>query len=188
MSDAYYSHFIEGKKIYLREVRLEDVNDDYYRWMNDKEITDYTESRFRPHSMEQLKDYVTRIHDQSNSVFMAIVDKNTNKHIGNIKVGNINWIHRIGDVGIIIGEKNFWGRGYGSEAIELLAEYAFNKLNLHKLWAGCYVVNKGSIVAFKKVGFIEEGVLKKQYFYNGKYVDGIVLGLVSESSQNIGGK
>lgn len=188
MDNASYNHFIEGERIYLREVRVEDVNDNYYRWMNDEEITAYTESRFKPYSIEKLKDYVTKIDGQDNSVFLAIIERSKDKHVGNIKLGNINWIHRTGDIGIIIGEKNFWGKGYGSEAIKLITAYAFNKLNLHKVWAGCYEFNKGSIAAFKKAGFSKEGILKKHYFYNGEYIDGIILGVTSETFEYIGGK
>lgn len=187
MSSNFHNHYIEGEKIYLREIRTDDVNENYYRWMNDEEITAYTESRFKPQSIEQLKEYVAKIYGDSNSIFLAIIDKDTDKHIGNIKLGNINWIHRFGDIGIIIGEKSFWGKGYGSEAIKLLTVYSFNKLNLHRIWAGCYELNKGSIAAFKKIGFKEEGILRKQYFYNGKYIDGVILGITNEDFQYIGG-
>ncbi|KZL94090.1 GNAT family N-acetyltransferase [Clostridium magnum] len=187
MDNVSYSHFIDGERLYLREVRIEDVNDDYYRWMNDEEITAYTESRFRPYSIHQLKDYVSKMDGETNSIFLAIVDKATDKHVGNIKLGNINWIHRIGDIGIIIGEKNYWGKGYATEAIKLLTAYAFHKLNLHKVWAVCYDLNKGSIGAFKKAGFNEEGLLKEHYFYKGKYINEIIFGLTSEDFSKLEG-
>ena len=86
-----YEHFIEGDSIYLREVRREDVNEAYYRWMNDNEITRYTESRFYPYSMEQLQAYAGALDGKRDAVFLAIVSKGDNKHIGNIKLGNIDW-------------------------------------------------------------------------------------------------
>lgn len=188
MKNECYRHFIEGIKIYLRGISIDDVNENYYRWMNDEEITAFTESRFMPYSIEKIKDYVTKIDEHSNTVFLAIIDKATNKHIGNIKLGNINWIHRSADIGIIIGEKDFWGKGYASEAIELITNYAFNKLNLNKLVAGCYIDNKGSINAFKKVGFQEEGLLKKQFFYKGDFTDSLLLGITLDMFNTNRGK
>ncbi|NLW92061.1 MAG: GNAT family N-acetyltransferase [Syntrophomonadaceae bacterium] len=176
MNNAVYEHFIEGEQIYLREVRREDVNENYYKWMNDHEITRYTESRYYPYSMEQLQAFVTSLDGKRNDVFLAIIEKATDKHVGNIKLGDINWIHRRGDIGVIIGEKSCWGKGYASEAIALLSSYAFSKLNLYKVCSGCYANNIGSIKAFKKAGFAEEAVLKRHYYYAGEYIDVVLLG------------
>lgn len=175
-----YQHFIEGDKIFLREVRREDVNENYYKWMNDHEITRYTESRFYPYSSEQLLNYVVSLDGKKDSIFLAIIEKITGQHIGNIKLGGIDWIHRRADIGVIIGEKSCWGQGYASEAIALISEYGLRKLNLHKVWAGCYANNTGSIKAFKKAGFIEEGMQKKHYYCDGEYIDIVFLGKFSE--------
>jgi [ribosomal protein S5]-alanine N-acetyltransferase len=174
--------FRKSKRIFLREVRNEDVNDAYYRWMNDGEITKYLESRYYPNSLESLKEYVNNNKNNDLNVFFAIVLKENKYHIGNIKLGPINWIHRFADVGIIIGEKNYWGKGYGTEAIKLVADYAFYTLNLNKLNSGCYAVNRASIKAFEKAGFAQEGVKKKQYFFEGKYIDDVQLGLLNNCS------
>jgi [ribosomal protein S5]-alanine N-acetyltransferase len=170
--------FLEGKRIYLREVRLTDVNENYYRWMNDKEVTRYLESRFYPNSMEKLAEYVTTKLGDRNNIFLAIVQKDGDRHIGNIKLGPIDWIHRVGDLGLIIGEKDCWGKGYASEAISLVVEYAFGQLNLRKVTAGCYALNQGSIKAFQKAGFVIEGVRRQHYYCGGSYDDGILLGIL----------
>ena len=182
MSVNGYEHFIEGEHIFLREVRREDVNENYYQWMNDNEITRYTESRFYPYSTEQLQIYVSSLDGKRESVFLAIIEKTSVQHIGNIKLGNIDWIHRRADIGVIIGDKNCWGQGYAGEAIALLSEYAFRKLNLHKVWAGCYANNIGSIRAFKKAGFTEEGVQRRHYYYDGQYIDLVLLGKFNEEA------
>jgi len=163
----------------LREVRVSDVNDNYYRWMNDPEITQYLESRFYPNSMESLQKYVKRKLGNPDEIFLAIINKERDFHIGNIKIGPINWIHRVAEVGILIGDKTSWGKGYGTEAIGLVVKYAFNILNLHKLTAGCYNSNQGSLKAFQKNGFEIEGIRKKHNFHNGKYIDAILLGLLN---------
>jgi RimJ/RimL family protein N-acetyltransferase len=171
-------YFLEGKRIYLREVRPSDVNERYYRWMNDPEVTRYLESRFFPNATEKLHDYVVGKLGDRDNVFLAIVLKEGDRYIGNIKLGPIQWIHRLADIGLLIGEKDCWGKGYATEAIQLVSDYAFNVLNLHKLNAGCYGPNEGSARAFQKAGFVVEGVRKEQFYANGSYVDDILLGLV----------
>ncbi len=174
-----YQPFITGEKICLREVRPSDVNENYYNWMNDPVVTAYLESRYYPNSIEFLTEYVRKLDGDRNTIFLAIVLKENSKHIGNIKLGPINWINRIGDIGILIGVKNCWGKGYASGAIKLMSQYAFNTLNLHKITAGCFESNKGAVKAFQKSGFAREGVLEEHYYCNGEYRDITLLGLIN---------
>jgi [ribosomal protein S5]-alanine N-acetyltransferase len=178
VDDNTHKSFIEGRRVYLRGVRTSDANEAYCNWMNDPEITQYLESRFYPSSLEKLREYIAEKQDDPHCVFLAIIIRESDEHIGNIKIGPINWFHRTAEVGIIVGKKQYWGQGYASEAITLLAEYAFGTLNLHKLTAGCYEPNHGSAKAFQKSGFVVEGVRPQHFHYKGKYVDGIMLGLL----------
>ncbi len=173
-----FRHFIEGNRLYLREVRESDINENYCRWLNDHEVNQYLESRFSPYSEDMIRSYLREMTDDPNSVFMAMIHKKTKTHIGNIRIGYINWLHRFADVSLIIGEKRFWKRGYGTEAIKLAVEYAFNTLDLRRLTAGIYANNIGSIKAFKKAGFLEEGIQKEHRFCHGAYVDEVLLGII----------
>jgi len=172
-------YFIESNRLYFREVRPSDANDNYYRWMNDSEITRYLESRFWPNSQEGISEFATRMLSDRNSLFLAMVQKSDDRHIGNIKIGPINWIHRFADLGILIGEKDCWGKGYATEAIDAITSYAFKTLNLNKICAGCYSPNQDSLKAFLKAGYTQEGVRKKQYFCGGEYVDEILVGIAN---------
>jgi RimJ/RimL family protein N-acetyltransferase len=181
MSDSNPVHYIEGDRIYLRELRLSDVNEDYYRWMNDAEVTQYLESRFSDNSLESIRNYVAGKQGKQDCIFLAIVLKEGNRHIGNIKLEPINRIHSHAELGIIIGSKTVWGKGYATEAIRLAVDYAFHKLNLHRVTAGCYSNNEFSIKAFKKVGFEIEGVRKEHFLSNGRYVDHVLLGITRKT-------
>lgn len=174
-----YHYLLEGERIYLREVRLSDVNDNYYKWMNDIKVTQYLESRFYPNSMESLQEYVKSKQENPDEVFWAIIVKKDDTHIGNVKLGPIDWIHRLGDIGILIGDKNCWGKGYASEVIDIIVQYGFKTLNLHKLTAGNYSTNRGATKIFEKSGFKIEGILKQHCFCNGEYVDVVLLGLLN---------
>jgi RimJ/RimL family protein N-acetyltransferase len=168
-----------GKRVRLREVRTSDASGAYLEWMNDAEVLKYTESRFRSHPREDLCEYVMKINANSDFVFRAITLGDAGRHIGNIKLGPIDWNHRFGDIGIIIGAKDCWGKNYAAESIRLLADYAFSVLKLHKLTAGCYAINDAGIKAFIKAGFAREGRRNSQYVCDGRYVDLVYLGLVN---------
>jgi len=176
MSDGAVVPLVAGERLYLRGLSSDDVGEAYHRWLNDPEVTRYTESRFVPHSVARLREYVARFAGDRDHLFLAIVLRKDDRHIGNIKLGPINWIHRTGDVGIIIGEKACWGQGYASEAIGLLTGYAFGALNLRRVTAGCYATNVGSVRAFLKAGFQQEGMRRRQYWSENAYVDEILLG------------
>jgi RimJ/RimL family protein N-acetyltransferase len=100
-------------------------------------------------------------------------------HVGNIKLGTINTCHRRADIGIILGIESLWGKGYACEAIEALASYAFGSLRLHKLTAGCYASNTGSLRAFLKAGFVQEGLQKEQCFLENQWEDVALLGMIA---------
>jgi RimJ/RimL family protein N-acetyltransferase len=148
--------------------------------MNDPEITSFLESRFFPISVESLRQYVADRQKDRDSVFLAIVDKKQDLHIGNVKLGPIDWIHRRAEIGILVGEKTLWGRGYATETIKLVVNYAFRVLDLHKVTAGCYENNLGSQKAFEKAGFQVEGVRRRHSFWEGQYVDVVLLGIINE--------
>jgi ribosomal-protein-alanine N-acetyltransferase len=180
MTEAKPKPFLESARVYLREVRLSDADDRYYRWMNDPEVTSFLESRFYPISVESLRQYVTDRQTDRDSVFLAIIAKENDLHIGNVKLGPIDWIHRRAEIGILVGEKSLWGRGYATEAIRLVVDYAFRALDLHKVTAGCYENNLGSQKAFEKAGFKVDGVRRGHSFWEGQYVDVVLLGIINE--------
>jgi RimJ/RimL family protein N-acetyltransferase len=171
---------LKGKRIYLREIRLSDVNENYLRWVNDPDVIQYLEVRHNPpRSIESLKEFVKRVSNDKDTVFMAIVLNKNDMHIGNIKLGPINRQHRLAEVGLLIGEKGYWGKGYATEAISLMVQYAFNTFKLHKLTSGCYALNKGSIKVFQKNGFEIEGIREKHCLYNDRYTDVKLFGLIN---------
>lgn len=173
------SEIIKGDKIFLRRLTEGDVTENYVRWMNDPEINKYLESRFSVQTIDSVKVFIQSVTNDRNYQFGIFV-KETGQHIGNVKIGGINLIHKYADIGFIIGEKEYWGKGFASEAIKLATEFAFKNLALHKLWGGAYAPNIGSIKAFLKNGYVQEGIKRSQYLCDGKYVDDIIFGKINE--------
>jgi len=164
----------------LRGLRAEDADGPYLRWMNDPEVTRFLESRFYPATPDGLRRFLASATADGKSVPFAIVTTDGDRHIGNIKIGGIDWIHRAADVGLLIGEKDCWGKGYGTSAIRLATQYAFDVLNLRRAFAGIYAPNTGCIRAFEKAGYCREGVKRRHYFCEGEYVDGVMLGVLRD--------
>lgn len=163
---------IVGKRITLKG--FDKVTDEYERGLNDYEVTQYMESvRNYVLSRTKLQEWLDNTNKDPNMRYWGIYLKD--KFIGTTNL-KINWIHRHGDIGIIIFDKTEWGKGYATEAIGLVKDYAFNVLGLHRLYTGIYEVNIGSIKAFEKSGFIREGILKEHRFCEGKYINQIVMG------------
>lgn len=167
-------------RIFLRALSLNDANGPYLTWLNDPEVNRYLETRFQSWSQSKLENYIHQFVNNSNEFLFAICLLDGGIHIGNIKLGPVNWNHRFGEIGLLIGEKNYWGNGFASEAIGLMCKFAFDNLKLHKLKAGCYAENEGSVRAFLRNGFVVEGCLKKQWFIENRYQDGLQFGLLSE--------
>lgn len=169
---------IYGERIYLRRLTEDDASDEYVHWMNDPDINQYLESRFYVQTIESTKSFIRSVTNDNNYQF-GIFFKETGTHIGNIKIGGINNYHRFADIGFLIGEKDYWGKGIASEAIKIATDFSFNSLKIHKLYGGAYASNIGSIKAFLKNGYLEEGRQKSQCLCKDKYVDVVLLGKVN---------
>ena len=183
--------FLSGKKVDLRPIRASDINPTYLSWLNDAEVTKHIETGQFPVSKQDLDAFYRHIKKSKTDVMFAIIERKTGLHIGNIKLGGINWVHRYADLGIMIGNKQYWGKGCGSEACTLLLEYAFNRLNLNKVFLGIYATFTSAIKAYQKAGFKIEGKLKNMLVIDGKYTDKVLMGILSsEYNQQIskGGK
>ncbi len=169
------SHWIETKNLILRGMEKKDAEGPYLQWMNDPEVTQYLESRFFPHTSESLLQFIEGMRDGKNLMLAICLKDGKQTHIGNIKLGPIDWIHRRADIGLILGEKTQWGKGYATESIQAISEHAFRVLNLFKVCAGCYHTNVGSQKAFEKAGFQIEATLKRHFYTNGEWSDHVLM-------------
>lgn len=169
---------IETERLYLREVTRSDVGERYHSWLNDPETNQFLEVRHSPVDMEDILEFVTSMKNNKAIFFLAICLKNSREHIGNIKLGPIHPVHRFAEVSLLIGNKDCWKKGYATETLTALADFAFDTLKLNRLFAGAYDENKGSIKAFENSGFKKEGVFRKMRYYKGRYVDQVMMGRI----------
>ena len=145
------------ENLVFRHLTLEDVSHRYVNWLNDPEINKYLESRHSVQTIESVKSFVEYCNNSSSDalfgVFLDNLSDNKSNHIGNVKVGLINRYHQTGELGILIGEKQIWGRGFGEKIILGVCLIAKTYMGLRKLTAGCYGRNAGSYKVFTRAGF-----------------------------------
>jgi len=172
--------FLKGESIYLRALNEDDINGNYSKWLNDSEITLYNSHGRFPVSTENLIDFVKAASKSKTSLVMAVVDNETDTHIGNISLQGISWVDRSAEIAVILGEKEYWGKGDMYEAGKLIIEHGFNVLNLYRIHCGTSAENLGMQKLALKLGFEQEGVRKEALFKNGHYIDIIEYGKLNK--------
>jgi RimJ/RimL family protein N-acetyltransferase len=169
--------FLKGKKTVLRPVSEKDILL-CVRWLNDPEIRQKIQNVL-PVTEGGEREWLESLNKKSNTnVVLTIVVKG--KAIGIMGIHNICWTDGTATTGAFIGEKEYQGKGYGTDAKMALLNYAFNTLNLRKIKSEVKSFNTCSLKYSKKCGYKPEGCLKKHCFANGKYWDVIILGLFKE--------
>jgi ribosomal-protein-alanine N-acetyltransferase len=169
-----------GTRVGLREIAAADVTERYVGWLNDPVTAQFLESRFALHTIESVGDFVAQQLADPAVLMLAIVELDGGAHVGNIKVGPLSPHHGTADVGLLIGERAVWGRGYGTEAIRLATQLGFERLGARKLTASCYSDNAGSAAAFRRAGWTDEGVRPAQFVGAGGGVqDQVMFGVLA---------
>jgi len=168
---------LHSSRLVLRALEPTDLNTTYLGWLNDPEVNRYLETRFLPQTLEALHAYWQAHRDDPASPWFAICLTDDGRHIGNIKLGPIHWLHRRADLSLFIGNRTYWGQGYATEAISLMRDWAFAELDLQKLNAGICAGNTGSRRAFEKCGFNLEGTLRQEVVSAGQRLDVWLFGL-----------
>ena len=168
---------IEGRTIYLRALTPVDIPV-WASWFNDPDVTEHMNKGAFPNTETAQAEFLAQLSKSKTDVQFAIVTKEDGRLVGTIGIHKIDWIHRHGSISILVGDKAYWGRSIGTEAIELIVRHGFTKLNLHRLSAGMWASNEGSRRSFEKNGFHVEGTLRESFFGRGSYVDEYVMGLL----------
>ena len=166
--------FLKGKRTTLRPLLEKDIPL-LMRWINDPEVRQYL-LRIFPAMEADETDWLERLHKNSDKD-VALMIEVKGIPIGTMGLHGINWKNRVATTGALIGEKQYWNKGYGTDAKMVLLDYAFNTLNLRKIMSHVKSFNKRSLAYSLHCGYKIEGCLKKQDFSHGKYHDEIILSL-----------
>ena len=168
-------HPLETELIRLRTLEPEDVTETYVEWLNDPKINRFLEVRLKRQTFESTQDFVIAMQESAVNILFGMFLKVDNRHVGNIKLGPIDYHHGRAEIGLVIGEQSVWGQGIGSQAIRAVAEYAFGDLNLYKVCAGYYADNIGSGRAFARAGFHVEARFPEHWLLDGNRHDEVIV-------------
>jgi len=131
-----------------------------------------------PNTLLKQKTHLKKMNQSKTDLQLAIVHKPTMKVIGTIGIHEIDRVNGNADVSLVIGDKNFRGKGFAKEAIQLIIRHVSDWPSMHKLTAGMFEENIGSYKAFRFAGFRQEGLLRHQCFKDGIYRNIIKMGLI----------
>ncbi len=173
-----------GEKIRLREYRKEDA-EQAKEYVNDPEVKRLLNPNI-PYliTLEEEQKWVDGQSSFKDTYNFAIETIEGNKYIGGCGINNIDWKNSVAVVGIMIGDKNYWGKGYGTDAMKTLVRFIFEQMNIHKIKLNVFSYNERAIKSYEKCGFRIEGKLLQEIYRDGKYYDDIIMGLIRETYMN----
>jgi len=165
-----------GEKCYLSPMNPDDT-EQYVAWLNDLEVSENLRAASKNISLVNERAHLERL---AEGHVYAIVDLKTDTLIGNVALIDIDHLDRQCKLGIFIGNKDYWGKGYGREAIRLLLGFAFNRLNMNNVLLNVYAPNERAYRCYRSVGFREIGRRRQSVFRNGVYCDDIYMDILAE--------
>lgn len=164
------SPVIETNNLRIVPFTEEFLSERYVGWLNDPEVVRFSRQRNRTHTLASCRDYL-KTFDGTPNHFWAIVSRDPGQgHIGNINA-YVDTTHQVADLGILIGERSAWGRGYGTEAWIAVCDYLFRSTRIRKITAGALTVNSAMAALARKAGMIEDGRRIRQYLFEGAETD-----------------
>jgi RimJ/RimL family protein N-acetyltransferase len=171
---------LNGKKVLLRPIKRTDISL-FLKWFNDPEVTQYLALYLPMTEMAEekwIEENTTNRPDSDIVFVIEAINSGISEAIGSAGLNRLNLKDREGTLGIAIGEKDYWGQGYGTEAVRLILNYGFEQMNLHRIVSSVYAFNRRSLNMHRNVGFVEEGKRRNARFKNGQYWDKIEFGIL----------
>jgi len=170
---------IYGQRIRLRHIEREDLPR-FVAWLNDPEVR-HGLAMYLPLSQveeEQWFENVLKRERDEQPLVIEVEGQDGWTMIGNSGFFNIDWRNRSAELGIVIGDKAYWNKGYGTEVMRLLLHHGFTTLNLHRIFLRVFEGNPRAIRAYEKAGFVHEGRMRQAEFRDGKYLDVLLMSVL----------
>lgn len=167
-----------GRRLYLRPFSRGDLPY-IQKWSNDAELRKLI-GEIAPMSRAETEKWYKELLADKDRMWFVIALKGSDRVIGEAGLLRMFRPWRATDMTIIIGEKDVWGKGYGTEAGRLLLDYAFKRLGFHRISIGVVGFNKRALKFWEGLGFRKEGVHRDGYYYNNEYSDFIMMSILED--------
>ena len=169
---------ITGQKVALGPLRR-DLLPLYLRWVNDFEVTRTMGIGWRPTTLEAEEAWYESVAKADNSPMFTLYERETLHPIGTTGLHGVDHFHRTAELGLMIGEKECWGQGYGTEAVRLMLDYGFHGQALHNILARVLSSNMRGFRALQRAGFQEFGRAREAVRFGGRSYDTIYMDCLS---------
>ena len=156
------------------------LTDRYVGWLNDPEVVRFSEQRHRHHTLATATAYTASFAGTPHGFWAIVAFEPGLGHIGNI-TASVDQPNDVADVGILLGHKAVWGRGYGFEAWQAVCRYLLDECRLRKVTAGTVSVNHGMLSIMRRAGMGEDGTRRRQCVIDGMAVDLVHMALFAEA-------
>jgi RimJ/RimL family protein N-acetyltransferase len=170
--------FLSGPTICLRPVEREDARI-IAPWLNDQEVI-RTTLQYRPMTLAREEEFLAQASASEKDLVLGIVPRATGQLVGVTGLHLLDFRNRHASFGLMIGVKEEWGKGYGTEASRLILDHAFLTLNLNRVWLHVHEYNTRGVRAYERVGYRKEGLLRQDCYRDGRYWDTFVMGVLRE--------
>jgi RimJ/RimL family protein N-acetyltransferase len=173
-------------RIRLRASEREDIPL-FLKWVNDPDVCEYLEQYAvlnRVHEENWFEQVSSGPRTELPLVIEVRQADETWTPIGNLAFLNIHPVNQSAEIGIMIGEKEYWDQGYGTEAMRRMCQYGFEELNLHRIFLRVFEGNERGKNAYQKVGFVYEGTMRQARYHRGRYWDVDIMSIIRSEWQS----
>ena len=168
---------LQGNTILLRPIRVEDAGA-LFASLDDKEVDRLTGTQ-QTFTLEQIQNFYATVGEADDRADYAIIPKtDSTQTVGEVVLNEIDWTNRSSSFRIALFGQQFFGKGYGTEATELIIQYGFENLDLHRIELEVYDFNPRAARVYEKVGFRREGVKRDTLLWDGVYHNAIVMSIL----------
>ena len=186
IDECYFSEFpiLESERLRFRQLTILDASN-IQTIRSDERVMEFMDSD-RHSTLDKSLDFIKNsnsIHENHEGLFWAIIEKKSNKFVGDFSFWKINKKNSRAEIGYSLNS-NYWGKGYMSESMQTMINFGFEKLNIHSFEANINPLNENSKKLLKRIGFKKEAYFRENYCYNEKFKDSEIYSLLKSDTIN----
>ena len=166
-----------GSKAYLKVLEERDL-ERIFRWKNNYELCALIKAYPLPIARHETEEWFKKNQSDKNQILLGIFELESKELIGIVRLMFIDWVSSVAELGIFIGDESARGKGIGREATKLILGYAFQGINLRRIYLRVSESNTKALHLYESCGFIKEGVLREHFWINGQYQNIVLLGIL----------
>ncbi len=171
---------IEGQKIMLVPFHEKNITDEYISWLKDESVNKYLVKPRNDIDKNEASEYCRHLINSKDNMFFAIIMKSDSSHIGNVRLGPIDYMSKTAKFSMMIGNKKYQNQGLGTEVVRIIVEYCFKFLDIHKIFLEVIPDNQAAVKIYEKNAFVVEGTLRDHLWLNNRHYDLLIMSIIKK--------